>query len=280
MTLLQAILLAIVQGATELFPVSSLGHAVLVPALLHWHMDEHDPLFLPYVTMLHFGTLIALFVFFWRDWFAILGGATGMYGRTRQADSIRILALIVVATIPAIIVGGILEHKLRALFGSPVAAASFLIVNGLLLLFVEWRRNQMGSLPDRPIATLTFRDSIIIGIWQCLALIPGISRSGATINGGLLRGLSHETATRFSLLMAQPVILAATANQAFKLRHITITHDQMTQGLIGAAVAGITALVCTAILIRTVHNHDRWALSPFGFYCIGGGIIFLGLLAL
>jgi undecaprenyl-diphosphatase len=278
MTLLQAVILAIVQGATELFPVSSLGHAVLIPALLHWRIDEHDPLFLPYLTLLHLGTLLALMLFFWRDWWALIAGCLGVHGVQRQMDSIRIVALLVVATVPVVLVGAALEHKLRRVFGAPDAAACFLMINGLLLLVVEWRRRQQGLRPTRAIAAMSFVDAVAIGVWQCLALLPGISRSGATINGGLRHGLDHETATRFSLLMAQPVILAASVREAFTLRHTPPTHDQITLGLIGCVIAAVTALLSTAFLLRFMRNHDQWALTPFGLYCLAAGVGSLVLL--
>ncbi|AOX17027.1 undecaprenyl-diphosphate phosphatase [Kozakia baliensis] len=272
MTLIQALILAIVQGVTELFPVSSLGHAVLLPAVLRWPLDEHDPFFLPFLTMLHFGTLIALFGVFWQDWVAIATGISGIHGRARQEQSFRIAFLIVLATIPAVVIGGLFEHKLRTVFSSPLMVAGFLILNGLLLLITEWLRAYKGRQPQRPIADMSMRDALIIGFWQCLAFFPGISRSGATMNGGLLRGLNHETAAKFSLLMAQPVVLAATVKEAFELRHVTVSHDMMTTSIIAAIVAGFAALFSTIVLLRYFRDHERWALSPFAFYCVGAGI--------
>ncbi|GEM18190.1 undecaprenyl-diphosphate phosphatase [Gluconobacter oxydans] len=272
MTLLQALILAIVQGITEPFPVSSLGHAVLLPALLHWDLDEHAPMFLPFLTMLHVGTLVALAGVFWRDWMAILGGMFGRYGSYRQMEAIRIFGLLVIATIPAVLVGWLLEHRLRAVFGTPLAVAGFLILNGFLLMVTEWLRRQKGHRDHKPIATLAPKDAVIIGIWQCLALLPGLSRSGATMNGGLLRGLDHETAARFSLLMAQPIVLAATVREAWQMRHMTISHDIMVQCVAGAVIAGLTALICSLVMLRFFRNHDGWALTPFGVYCVLAGL--------
>ncbi|MBV1836425.1 undecaprenyl-diphosphate phosphatase [Acetobacter estunensis] len=279
MTLLQALVIAILQGATELFPVSSLGHAVLLPALLHWPFNESDETFLPFLVMLHLGTSVALFVFFWRDWAAIFSGLFGRHGNRYRLESLRILFLLVIATIPAIIVGGLFEHLLRHLFGSPLPVAGLLVVNGLMLLTVERLRSHLptkaasiNEAADRPIASLSAQDALVIGSFQCLALFPGISRSGATIAGGLLRGLHHDVAARFSFLMAEPVILAATAHQLFKMRHMTVTSEQIHIGLIAAVVSGITALICTAVLMRYFRNHDNWALAPFAIYCILMGI--------
>ncbi|NHN87605.1 undecaprenyl-diphosphate phosphatase [Acetobacter conturbans] len=284
MTLLQTLLIAILQGATELFPVSSLGHAVLLPALLHWPFDENDPIFLPFLVMLHLGTSVALFVFFWRDWAAIIGGALGLYGRRYRMESFRILMLLGIATVPAVLVGGLLEHLLRHLFGSPFPVAGLLVANGLMLLIVERLKasgvtSVSNSSAERPIASLSASDAVFIGLFQCLALLPGMSRSGATIAGGLLRGLHHDVAARFSFLMAEPIILAATAHQFMKMRHMQITHEQIHLGMIGAGVAGVTALISTAVLMRYFRNHDNWALAPFAYYCIAlglGSLVYLG----
>ncbi len=134
MSALQAIIIAVLQGATELFPVSSLGHAVVLPALLGWGINQDDPSFLPFLVMLHVGTAVALLIYFWKDWWALLRGVLGLDSAHQARESRRVLVLIIIATIPAVIVGGVLEHKLRTLFGSPVIAAAFLVVNGILLM--------------------------------------------------------------------------------------------------------------------------------------------------
>lgn len=273
MSFLQAIIIALLQGATELFPVSSLGHAVILPALFHWSYDPHDPAFLPFLVMLHLGTSVALLVFFWKDWLAIFKGASGSCGQRMQMESLHILWLLIVATIPAVVVGGVFEHFLRNLFGSASSAAIFLFLNGLLLLVVERLRSSMVRKNVNSVASMTSRDAVIIGLFQCLAFFPGLSRSGATICGGLLRGLHHDTAARFSFLMAQPVILAATVREAFKMRHLDLQPGQMRIALVAAVVSGLTALFSTAFLMRYFRDHDRWALSPFAWYCMGvGGI--------
>ena len=188
MSALQAIVIAILQGATELFPVSSLGHAVVLPALLHWPLDQRSPEFLPFLVMLHLGTATALLVYFWRDWWSLATGVLGLASPHQVTESRRVFALIVVATIPAVIVGFLLEKFVRGLFGAPLVAAVFLMVNAVLLLAGEKLRGRS----HRPLSGLTMMDALTIGCWQCTALIPGISRSGATIVGGLLRGIDHE----------------------------------------------------------------------------------------
>ena len=270
LTTLQAILIAILQGATELFPVSSLGHAVLLPALLHWNLDQRAPEFLPFLVMLHVGTALALLLYFWRDWLALLRGVLGTGQAVEGRDNRRLLLLIIIATIPAVIVGFALEHWLRGLFGSPVAAAVFLAVNGLLLLFGERLRGRASA--PRPMASLTPLDALVVGMWQCGALIPGISRSGATIVGGLLRGISHEGAARFSFLIATPIILGATVLEVPKLLHAAIPPGTFGLSVLAAAVAGVTAWLSTAFLMRYFREHEAWALNPFAYYCLLAGV--------
>ena len=163
MDTLQAIVIAIVQGATELFPVSSLGHAVVLPALLHWDIDQHAPAFLPFLVMLHLGTATALLGYFWRDWWALVIGVCGLTDAHQVTEARRVFLLIVIATIPAMIVGFVLEHFFRSLFGAPAVAATFLIVNAALLLFGE----RLRAHTHRPLSSLTAMDALVIGCWQC-----------------------------------------------------------------------------------------------------------------
>ena len=276
MDTLQAIIIAILQGATELFPVSSLGHAVVLPALLHWNIDQHAPAFLPFLVLLHLGTATALLAYFWRDWWALAIGILGLTDAHQARESRRVFLLIVIATIPAVIVGFVLEHIFRSLFGAPIVAATFLIVNGLLLLFGE----RLRAHTHRPLSSLTMLDALVIGGWQCTALIPGISRSGATIVGGLLRGIDHEAAAHFSFLIATPIILGATVLEVPKLLHASIPHGTFGVAVMAAVVAGVTAFASTAFLMRYFRNHDTLALNPFAYYClvIGAGSLALLLL--
>ena len=226
---IQAILIAILQGATELFPVSSLGHAVVLPALLGWHIDQAAPAYLPFLVMLHVGTAVALLGYFWRDWLALGLGVVGLKTTHDNAESRRVLMLIVVATLPAVVIGFVLEHFLRGLFASPVIAGAFLAVNGLLLLFGERLRATAGV---RELASLSAVDALVIGFFQCLALIPGLSRSGATIVGGLLRGINHEGSAHFSFLIATPIIIGATVLEVPKLLHADIPQGTLELSLV------------------------------------------------
>jgi len=276
MDAVQAVIIALLQGATELFPVSSLGHAVVLPALLHWNIDQRGPGFLPFLVMLHLGTATALLVFFWRDWWTLFTGLIGIGSAHQVRESRRVLLLIVIATIPAVIVGFTLEKFVRGLFGSPVVAAAFLIVNGILLLFGETLRGQ-GL---RPLSSLNRWDALWIGCWQCLALVPGISRSGATIVGGLLRGIDHGGAAHFSFLIATPIILGATVLEVPKLLHEHVGRWVLEVSSLAAVVAGITALASTWFLMRYFRSHDAWALNPFAYYCVVVGVGSLAALLL
>src|ERR1700709_957096 len=278
MDIIQALVIAILQGATELFPVSSLGPAVVLPALLHWGIDQRSPDVLPLLVMLPRGTATALLGYFWQDWWAILTGLLGIGGAHQVQESRRVFLLVVIATIPAVILGFLLEKFVRGLFGSPVIAATFLIVNGLLLLFGERLRGRGGA--QRHLSTLSRMDAFVIGCWQCGALIPGISRSGATIVGGLLRGINHEGAAHFSFLIATPIILGATVLEVPKLMHEHVPAGVLQMSLIAAVVAGITALLSAAFLMRYFRQHDSWALNPFAYYCILAGAVSLGVLFL
>jgi undecaprenyl-diphosphatase len=270
---LQAIVLAVLQGATELFPVSSLGHAVVLPALLGWG-TERDPSFLPFLVMLHVGTATALLAFFWRDWWMLLTGVLGIGDAHQVTESRRVFLLVVIATIPAVILGFLLEKFFRSLFGSPVVAASFLVVNGLLLFFGE-RLRRRGQ---RPLSSLTRMDALLIGCWQCLALIPGISRSGATMVGALLRGVNHEGAAHFSFLIATPIIVGATVLEVPKLLHQGVGPWVLKVSILAAIASGITALLSTWFLMRYFRRHDQMALNPFAAYCIVAGLGSLALL--
>jgi undecaprenyl-diphosphatase len=272
MDTVQAVVIAVIQGATELFPVSSLGHAVILPALLGWSLDQASAAFLPFLVMLHVGTALALLGFFWRDWLALGLGILGLSGPHQNAESRRVFVLIVVATIPAVVAGFALEHYVRSLFASPLLAAVFLAVNGLLLLFGE--RLRAGG-ADRPLSSLRVMDALVIGVWQCAALIPGISRSGSTIVGGLLRGVTHEGSAHFSFLIATPIILGATVLEVPKLLHADMPPGTLQLSLIAAVVAGVVALLSTAFLMRYFRNNDRWALNPFAYYCIAAGVLSL-----
>lgn len=264
MTGLQAIVLALVQGVTELFPISSLGHAVVLPTLLGWRIDQNAEGFLPFLAVMHLGTAIALLGYFWRDWLGFAGSVVRFRDPQGAADR-RLFWRVVAATIPAVIIGFVFEKKLREGFGAPTLAAAFLIVNGIML-FVAERLQRKGG---RPLAELTYWQALAIGVWQCLALIPGMSRSGATMAGGYVCGLNHEDSARFSFLTATPIIAGAVVLEAPKLlRH----HDSFSStAVLAGVVAGCTAFVSVWILMRWFKTHEVKGFDPFAIYCALAG---------
>jgi undecaprenyl-diphosphatase len=273
-----AFTLAIVQGVTELFPISSLGHAVILGPLLGWPVDQKAPEFLPFVVILHVGTATALLLYFWRDWLFVLRGLTGR--GAGAGDARRLFTMIVVATLPAVVVGLVMEKLVRGMFASPFLAAMFLVINGFLLLAGDKLRRQGtgGGSGGLGLESLDVRGALAIGVWQCFAFIPGISRSGAAMVGGLVSGLAYSEAAHFSFLIATPVIAGAAVLEVPKLMHAGAHINSIAW--IAGAVAGITAFLSVAFLMRYFRRHDFEALDPFAYYCWAFGVIALGILLL
>ena len=268
MDTLHALLVAVIQGATELFPISSLGHAVVLPALFHWNIDQRSDQFLPFLVLLHTGTAFALLIYFWRDWLAIGLGVIGLATPHEVREARRVALLVVVATIPAVILGFTFNHAIKALFASPLIASGFLVVNGFMLLVGEGLRGR----GDRPLSDLRPMDALVIGCWQCGALLPGVSRSGATIVGGLLRGVDHESSAHFSFLIALPVIVGATVLEVPHLLRAEMAPGALGLAFVAAAVAGVVAWLSTWFLMRYFRNNAHWALNPFAYYCVELGL--------
>jgi undecaprenyl-diphosphatase len=274
-TFAQAIALALLQGVSELFPISSLGHTILIPALLHWqNVNRSSASFLAFIVVLHLGTALALIVFYRAEWYAIVRAlfASVVRGRLSDDSEERIGWRLVVATIPVGILGVIFEGPVRRLFGSPAPAALFLLANGLLMFAGEaLRRRQIegGGATGKPIAQLSYPASLAIGVAQACALLPGISRSGISMVAGLLCDLDHENAARFSFLLATPVILAAALLEIPKL-FVPEAHLVLLEALCGGIAAGIAAYVSVAFLTRYFRSND---LRPFGWYCVVVGAI-------
>jgi len=270
----QALILAVLQGVSELFPVSSLGHTILVPALLHWtNIDRANPTFLAFVVALHLGTALALIVYYRARWWAIVRAlvASVVRGRLSEDRDERIGWLLVVGTIPVGVLGVLLQDPVRALFGSPAPVALFLAVNGLVMFAGEaLRRRQLAnpSRADRPIEHLSFFQSVLVGFAQSFALLPGISRSGASMVAGLLCDLDHEDAAEFSFLLATPVIFAAAL---LETRYLVApgAHLVLVQAVLGGVVAAVAAYFSVAFLMRYFRSND---LRPFGWYCLIVGV--------
>jgi undecaprenyl-diphosphatase len=264
---LQAVALGLLQGFSELFPISSLGHSVVLPRLLGWDIHQNDDYFLAFLVATHLATALVLVGVFLDDWRRIAAGLLrSLRNREIAADDTdaRLGWLLVVGTVPAGILGLVLEHPLRTLFASAPSAAAFLTVNGVLLLAFERLRRRA---PARP-ARLSWGQAIAVGTSQAAALIPGISRSGVTMGGGLLVGLSNEDAARYAFLLATPIIGAAAL---LKLPELFGAKGDGVRG--PALVAALCAAVATYLAVRFLLRYfETKRLTPFGLYCIGAGV--------
>jgi undecaprenyl-diphosphatase len=271
----QAIILGLLQGVSELFPVSSLGHSVILPKLLGWDIHQNDKYFITFLIATHLATAIVLFFFFWQDWVRILRGL-GRSLRDRGIDpddtDAKLGWLLVVGTIPAGILGLLLEHSLRKVFASPQSAALFLTLNGLLLYGAELLRRRAPVVEEeddtRIARTVTWRGAFLVGAVQAIALIPGFSRSGATMGGGLLVGLSHKDAARYAFLLATPIIAAAAI---LKLPELFGHAGDGVRGpaLVGALCSAATAYLAVRFLMR---YFETQTLKPFAIYCFCAGL--------
>jgi undecaprenyl-diphosphatase len=271
--------MGLLQGATELFPVSSLGHSVIIPSLLHWSFKQSDPSFVPFLVLLHLGTAGALLILYRSQWVAIIRGFfTAAFRGQIENDNERLAMLLLVGTIPAAILGVFLETRIKSLFASPYEAAGFLIANGILMLAFELlrrRAERRSTLKEEEFAQaerISFRAAAIVGACQALAFLPGISRSGVTIGGGLLAGLRHQEAARFSFLLATPVILGAGLVEVPQLFSGGVPIGEYLAGMV---LAGIAAYASARFLLRYFRSGR---LDPYGYYCIAAGLVSLALL--
>jgi undecaprenyl-diphosphatase len=280
LTYFQAIVIGILQGVTELFPVSSLGHSVIIPKLFGWdnivsQESASESGYLAFLVGLHCGTALALIIFYFADWKDIIAGLwTSMTTRKIETSTQRLGWLLVAGTIPVAIVGLALEHKLRTIFSKPLYASVFLLLNGFVLLLAERVRKaqQRGTHRRRntvapELATLPLRDGVLVGASQILALLPGFSRSGVSMASGLLRGLDHDDAAKFTFLLATPIILAAGV---YKLPDLTGPNGKgiVGQVIVGSIVAGLAAYAA----IRWLSKYfETKTLLPFGLYCLAAG---------
>ena len=267
----QAVLLGLLQGVSELFPISSLGHSVIVPQLLGWDIHQNDSYFITFLVATHLATALVLLAFFRRDWARIVRGL-GRSLRSREIgddSDARLGWLLVVGTVPAGLLGLLLEHALRDLFASARSAAFFLILNGFMLYGAERLRRRApaaeeGESDERIARRVSWRDALGVGAAQAIALIPGFSRSGATMGGGLLVGLSNEDAARFAFLLATPIIGAAAL---LKLPELLGSSGNGVRGpaLVGSLCSALTAYLAVRFLMR---YFETKRLTPFAVYCV------------
>jgi undecaprenyl-diphosphatase len=283
----QAIVIGLLQGVTELFPVSSLGHSVLIPGWFGWHdlvaaQSADESFYLAFLVALHVATAIALLIYFRQDWVRLIRGFFRTLAKRRIEDrDERMIWLLIVATIPTGIVGLLFEHTLRTVFAKPLAAAIFLTINGVLLGGGEWLRRRVAARqpvdadpqpanpePGRRLDTLEFKEAGVIGVAQAAALFAGISRSGITMIAGLARGMNHEDAARFSFLLATPIIAAAGL---YKIPDLFghLGDGVRGQALVGALFAGIAAYGAVRFLVRFFETKTLW---PFAVYCLVAGV--------
>ncbi len=280
-TYFQAIVLGVLQGATELFPISSLGHTVLFPTLFGWNsvvriQSESESPWLAFVVMLHVGSALGLLFYYRRDWVEIIGAFFHTLSTRRiESSNERLAWLIIVASIPAGMLGLAFEHPLRTLTAKPEVAAIFLMVNGLVLLAAERFRRRAevrelavreGAKADggRVLDTLEYREALVVGVAQSTALVAGISREGVTMGTGLARGLDHSDSARFAFLLATPIILAAGI---FKLPDLLghLGNGIRGQALVACAAAAVTAVFTVSFLVRWFQTRT---LTPFAVYCL------------
>lgn len=270
LTLFQSLVLGLVQGVTELFPISSLGHSVILPTLLGWNINQTDPAFVTFIVVTHLATALVLLAFFARDWWQIIAGMwRSVVEREIRSDNVsgKIGWLLVVSSIPAGLLGILFEKQLSALFAYPFYAGIFLIGNGILLYATElFIHKRQGT---EEVFGLSFPKALGIGFMQSLALFPGFSRTGASLAGSVLAGLTRENAARYAFLLATPIIFAAALLKIPKLSLSGESVDLASFG-IGALAAGMGAYFSIRFLTRYFKANT---LTPFALYCVLIGFI-------
>jgi undecaprenyl-diphosphatase len=260
MEIIKAIILGVVQGVTEFLPVSSSGHLVLVPWLLGWEGPR-----LLFDTLVHWGTLVAVLVYFRDDWGRLI--KAWLHGLVRwewQDPDARLMWYLVVGTLPAVILGYLLEDFFESLFGQPVWVSVFILVTAALLAIAEWLGRR-----SRDLHQMRWADSLAIGFAQAAAIAPGISRSGATISAGLLRGLKRPDAARFSFLLSAPVILGAGLLQLAHAASGPPSADEVLVLVCGFLAAAVSGYLCISLLLRYL---QKGSLYPFALYCVWVGV--------
>jgi undecaprenyl-diphosphatase len=275
LTIPQAIILGLLQGVTELFPISSLGHSVLLPGLLGWNINQHASYFLLFLVATHFATATVLFLFFLKDWVRLIKGFFRSLKMREISDpAAKLFWLLVVGTIPAGILGLLFEDQFKLFFSNPRLVALFLVFNGLVLFLGDKLGKRQLDIQtvrhsDERISKLSWMQSLKVGGLQSLALFPGFSRTGAAMTGSLLQGLSHEDSARFAFLLATPIIGAASL---LKLPELLTPENSgmVTPVLIGALCAAVAAFFSVKFLTK---YFETKSLKPFAVYCLIAGLL-------
>ncbi|MDI6799271.1 MAG: undecaprenyl-diphosphatase UppP [Actinomycetota bacterium] len=263
MSILQAIILGVVQGVTEFVPISSSAHLVILPEVLGWPQPS-----LAFDVMLHLGSLLAVLVYF-RDDLPILIQSffRGIFDKNNRKDAgFRLSFLIVVSTIPTVIIAILFNDFFERLFASPISVSVLLILTGVTLSFAE----RLGK-RERGLTSMQAKDSILIGLAQGLAVAPGISRSGATISTGLFLGLDRTSSARFSFLLSIPIILGAAASKIPDFLKLFIP-GQISLLAFGFASALLSGYLCIKFLLSFLKSRGLYV---FSYYCIMAGALFL-----
>jgi len=277
----------LLQGISELFPISSLGHSVLLPGLLGWNIDRDSNYFLTFIVATHFATALTLFVMYREDWAKIISGVFRSIGRREIGGpnpDAKLGWFLILGTVPGGIVGIAFQKPVQHLLASPSIVAGFLVLNGGLLYAAEMLRKRTaprGQIlsdildPDRRIANeISWWQSTKIGIMQVIALLPGFSRTGSTLAGGLMVGLCHEDAMRFSFLLGTPIIGAAAL-----LKLPGLFHSGNRTAIIDALLGGLCAAIATGFAVKVLTRYFKTnTLTPFAIYCVLVGALSLVLL--
>lgn len=275
-TYFNALVLGALQGLTELFPISSLGHSVLLPHILGWNIAEGDNYFLIFIVATHLATALVLLGFYWSDWVLVVKGIfSSLKNRVVSSNNEyeKMGWMLVVGTIPAGVLGVLFEEKVKLIFSSPSYVAFFLLLNGVLLYGAEILRKkaknkETENASDKRIARLSWVQTVKIGCAQTLALIPGFSRTGATLAGGLIVGLNHKDAARFSFMLATPIIFAASLLKLPEL--IGSNRYELGPIIFGAIISGVTAFIAVRFMTK---YFETKTLKPFALYCVIVGLI-------
>ena len=267
MTLLQSIVLGIIQGLTEFLPISSSAHLVIAPYLLGWHIPIQDGFIFDVLVQL--GTLLAVIVYFWKDLYKIIVSVfNGLIHRQPFHDPMARLGwFLVLATIPALIAGILFKDQVEAVFSSPMAAVGFLFGTAILLAIAE-----LVGKHNRKLGTITWLDALIVGLFQIISLLPGISRSGSTITGGMVRDFDRPTAARFSFLMSVPVMIGAGALAVIDLFGMPNFSTQIPTLLLGFIASAIVGFLAIRWLLSYL---SKRSLYIFSIYCVAASIITL-----